>query len=211
MDLRSDSIPADAPIDETYALGKPDAQTHATFSSNVSPHLRWTGAPAQTKSFAVVVHDTDAPTVPDTVNQEGVTVPHDLPRADFFHWVLVDVPASTQELAEGAFSSGVTYGGKPGPAVTGGPGDLANLRHGLNSYTDWFADDPDMGGQYFGYDGPFPPWNDERTHNYTFTVYALDVETAPVQDEFDGPALLTAIAPHIVDSAQFTATYRIAE
>ena len=44
-----------------------------------------------------------------------------------------------------------------------------------------------MGGQYFGYDGPFPPWNDERTHNYTFTVYALDLDLAPIEGTFDGP------------------------
>jgi hypothetical protein len=32
-----------------------------------------------------------------------------------------------------------------------------------------------MKGQYFGYDGPCPPWNDEIVHHYHFTVYALNV------------------------------------
>ena len=64
------------------------------------------------------------------------------------------------------------------------------LRHGINSYTAWFAGDAEMSGEYFGYDGPFPPWNDRRTHNYTFTIYALDVDRAPVDGTFDGPALL---------------------
>jgi len=182
----------------------------------VSPHLAWSDAPAGSKSFAVVVHDSDAPTVADDVNQPGRRVPHDLPRADFFHWVLVDLPATTKCVPSGVFSSGVSKGGKAGPEVPltddieaeFGQG-ARNLRHGRNSYTEWFASDPDMVGEYFGYDGPFPPWNDERTHTYTFTVFALDVERAPVEGSFDGPTLLAALQGHILDSAQFTATYRI--
>lgn len=211
MELRSENIVPGTPINQKYALGKADSESHATFSANVSPQLSWSGAPEATRSFALVMHDTEAPTVPDNVNKEGRTVPHDLPRADFFHWVLVDIPSSTTELAEGAFSSGVTYGGKPGPTVQGAPTHLGDLRHGVNSYTDWFAGDPDMAGAYFGYDGPFPPWNDERTHSYTFTLYALDVDRAPVTGTFDGPTLLTAISAHILDTTTFTATYRIAE
>ena len=33
-----------------------------------------------------------------------------------------------------------------------------------------------MSGDYFGYDGPCPPWNDSIVHHYVFTVYALDVD-----------------------------------
>ena len=32
-----------------------------------------------------------------------------------------------------------------------------------------------MFGDYYGYDGPCPPWNDELVHRYVFTLYALDV------------------------------------
>ena len=205
MELTSLSIAPSQPISTVHAMGKPDPESHATFADNATPHLRRSGAPEGTRSCAVVVHDSDAPTVPDDVNQEGRSVPAELPRADFFHWVLVDIPADQTELAEAAFSTGVTPGGKPGPASG------ANLRAGINSYTDWFAGDPDMGGQYFGYDGPFPPWNDERTHNYTFTVYALDLDRAPIEGTFDGPTLLAAIEGHVLDSASFEATYRIAE
>jgi len=52
---------------------------------NVSPPLAWTGAPEGTKSYALVVHDPDAPT--------GV---------GFFHWVAFDIPADTAALAGGA-------------------------------------------------------------------------------------------------------------
>ena len=51
-------------------------------------------------------------------------------------------------------------------------------RQGINDYTGWFAGDKDMAGNYFGYDGPCPPWNDEIPHRYVFTLYALDVAAA---------------------------------
>ena len=50
-------------------------------------------------------------------------------------------------------------------------------------YTGWFADDPQMSGQYFGYDGPFPPFNDSLVHHYVFTLYALNVARERSRDE----------------------------
>jgi phosphatidylethanolamine-binding protein (PEBP) family uncharacterized protein len=44
------------------------------------------------------------------------------------------------------------------------------------------AGNPDMAGQYFGYDGPCPPWNDERMHHYIFTIYALDIDKSGPAD-----------------------------
>ena len=58
---------------------------------------------------------------------------------------------------------------RPGPHAPRG------ARQGINDYTGWFAGDKDMAGNYFGYDGPCPPWNDEIPHRYVFTLYALDV------------------------------------
>jgi hypothetical protein len=65
----------------------------------------------------------------------------------------------------------VTPGGKSGPLVpfTIKNGTEHQLRQGVNDYTGWFANDPDMAGEYYGYDGPCPPWNDERVHTYVFT------------------------------------------
>jgi hypothetical protein len=139
------------------------------------------------------------------VNQEGKTVPADLPRVDFFHWVLVDLPASMTSIAAGQYSDGITPRGKSGPQIDGGrPG-----RHGINDYTGWFAGDKDMSGDYFGYDGPCPPWNDSILHHYVFTLYALDVERVPVDGRFSGQQVRDAIRGHVLGEAKTVGTYTL--
>lgn len=203
MKLTSDGIRDGQPIPRKHALGKHDESSHATFSDNVSPHLAWSDLPAGTKSLALVVHDPDVPSKPDDVNKEGRTVPASLPRVDFFHCVLVDIPPDASPIREGELASGVTKGGKDGPE---GP---RGMRWGRNSYTDWFAGDPDMGGTYFGYDGPFPPWNDEIVHHYHFTLYALDVDRCPLEGELSAPEVRKAIEGHVLGEAKIVATYAI--
>jgi Raf kinase inhibitor-like YbhB/YbcL family protein len=53
---------------------------------NISPALGWSGAPADTKSFALLVHDPDAPTG----------------GAGWWHWVLLNIPASATQLRKDA-------------------------------------------------------------------------------------------------------------
>jgi len=52
---------------------------------NISPALAWSGAPAGTKSFALLMHDPDAPT-----------------GSGWWHWVVYNIPAATTSLAAGA-------------------------------------------------------------------------------------------------------------
>jgi phosphatidylethanolamine-binding protein (PEBP) family uncharacterized protein len=80
---------------------------------------------------------------------------------------------------------------------------------GRNDYTSWFAGDPDMEGVYGGYDGPCPPWNDDRIHHYTFTVLALDVESLGLGDDFDLAALRAAADGHVLASAAQVGTYTL--
>jgi Raf kinase inhibitor-like YbhB/YbcL family protein len=203
MNLWSDSFEDGRPMPERLAFCKVDPGTHATLSDNRNPHLAWGDLPAGTRSLALVCHDPDVPSRGDDVNKEGRSVPASLPRVDFFHWVLVDVLPSREEIAEGELSDGVTARGKSGPEAPGGG------RHGLNNYTQWFEGDAEMGGRYFGYDGPCPPWNDEIVHHYHFTLYALDVERCPVEGAFDGPAVRAAIAAHVLGKASVVGTYTL--
>jgi hypothetical protein len=203
MQVTSRSFADGKPIPGEHAFAVQDPASRIRLSSNRNPHLAWSGAPAGTKSFAVVCHDYDVPSKGDDVNQEGRTVPKSLPRVDFYHWLLVDIPATTTEIAAGSHSDGVTAKGKPGPQAPGG------ARHGINDYTAWFAGDKDMGGDYFGYDGPCPPWNDEILHHYVFTVYALDVEKCPVSGAFRGADFLKAIEGHVLAKASIVGTYTL--
>ena len=139
----------------------------------------------------------------DDVNQPDREVPSDLPRVDFFHWVLVDLPPSRTQIAEGEFSRGFTARGKPGPAT------LHGARQGLNDYTNWFASDAQMRGDYFGYDGPFPPFNDSLVHHYVFTLYALDLERLPVEGRFTGADVRAALAGHVLAEATHSGTYTL--
>ena len=181
MKLWSDSWTNGDRIPARYAAGKPDGgvgdEGGTAFSDNLNPHLAWSDVPTGAQSMVLICHDFDVPSKPDDVNQPGREVPADLPRVDFFHWVLVDLPPRPTVIAEGEFSRGFTARGKPGPDVPGRDG----ARHGLNDYTGWFAGNPDMAGDYFGYDGPYPPFNDSLVHHYVFTLYAVSLARLAVE------------------------------
>ena len=203
MELWSNSFAGGERIPERCAAGKPDAATIVTFADNLNPHLAWNDVPAATRSFVLICHDFDVPSRGDDVNQADREVPEDLPRVDFFHWVVVDMPPTLREIAEGEFSRGVTPRGKAGPQT------LHGARHGLNDYTGWFAGDAAMAGDYFGYDGPFPPFNDSLIHHYVFTLYALAVARAPVEGRFTGAQVREAIFAHVIEAATHSGTYTL--
>lgn len=197
LELQIDGIAEGEPIPARFAFCAGDGM-----GDNISPALDWTGAPDGTRSFVVTCVDPDAPTDATDVNVEGRTVPASLARADFAHWLLVDLAADRTGLAEGEAGSGIVAKGKPvGPSC----GGLA----GRNDYTSWFEGDTDMGGTYGGYDGPCPPGNDELVHRYEFTVHALDIGSVGLSGAFGLDELRAAIDGHVLDSATVTGTYTL--
>ena len=102
---------------------------------NRSPHLQWTDAPAGTKSYAVMCFDPDAPT-----------------GSGFWHWVVVNIPASVTAL----------------PQDAGNPASGKLPAGALQTRTDFGPP---------GYGGPCPP---DGPHRYQFTVFAVSAETLPV-------------------------------
>ncbi|MCL2830061.1 MAG: YbhB/YbcL family Raf kinase inhibitor-like protein [Betaproteobacteria bacterium] len=203
MKLASNSFSDGQKIPAEFVFGIPDPDQHVALGKNRNPHLAWGDVPEGTRSFVLLCVDLDVPSKGDDVNREGRTVPADLPRVDFFHWVLIDLPPQITSIAEGAFSDQVVPRGKPGPAAAHG------ARQGINNYTQWFDGDQDMRGDYFGYDGPCPPWNDSIPHRYLFSVYALDIERLPVEGRFSGKEVREAMEGHILAQANLSVRYSL--
>ena len=133
--------------------------------SNVSPAIAWKNAPAGTKSFAVLLHDPDAPTG----------------GAGFWHWVVIDIPAATTQLAQGA-------GAADGKALPAGAKHIDN----------------DFDTAAWG--GPCPPVGD-KPHRYNFTVHALKVEKLALPESATAAVAATMVNANSLGKAGFTGLY----
>ena len=66
-----------------------------------------------------------------------------------------------------------------------------------------------MAGDYFGYDGPCPPWNDSIVHRYVFTLYAVSVAKLDVDGKFTGADVRKALQGKILAQASVTGRYSL--
>ncbi|MGH8723780.1 MAG: YbhB/YbcL family Raf kinase inhibitor-like protein [Burkholderiales bacterium] len=203
MKFTSASFEDGGAIPAHHAFCAPDPESRVKLSQNRNPQLAWSDLPKGTQSVVIICHDPDVPSKATDVNKEGRTIPASLKRVNFCHWILIDMPASGSPIRDGEFSSGVTPKGKSGPNAVRG------TRQGLNDYTKWFANDENMAGDYFGYDGPCPPWNDSIPHHYVFALFALDVEKCPVQRKFTAAEVLKAMKGHVLGTAKITGLYSL--
>ena len=148
------------PFSDKYILN--DFGCHG---ENLSPTLNWTNPPAGTKSFAVMVHDPDAPTG----------------GSGWWHWVIINLPADTRSLPQGAGD----------PTVNTLPSSAIQVR-------------TDFGKP--GWGGPCPPVGD-KPHRYVFTVYALKVDKLDIPAEATAALAGFMVNANAISKASFTARY----
>ncbi len=197
MKITSSSFEHGQPIPAEFAMGVPGG-----FGGNRNPQLAWSGVPEGTRSFALLCIDTDVPTDASLVGKAGVEIPVDQVRGDFVHWVVADIPADVREIAAGSCSNAVTKGGKPAGQDAGGV-------RGINDYTIWMAGNAELRGDYFGYDGPYPPSNDLRIHRYFFRLFALDAAKLGVEGKFTAADVFRAMHGHVLAEASTYGTYSL--
>ncbi|MER7247763.1 YbhB/YbcL family Raf kinase inhibitor-like protein [Kribbella sp. NPDC000426] len=146
--------------------GEQLSDDHAFAGGNRSPQLSWSGFPAETKGFVVTCYDPDAPVV-----------------SGFWHWILVNLPATVTELPAGA-------------------GTAERLDNGA------FHVRNDFSTKNFG--GAAPPAGDQ-VHRYYFVVHAIDVEALDVDSDASAAVVGFNLAFHTLARAIITPTYQIAE
>ncbi len=129
---------------------------------NTSPQLAWENPPEGTKSFVVTMYDPDAPT-----------------GSGWWHWVVVDIPASTTELAKGAGSGKASL-----------PSGALQTRN-------------DFG--FAGFGGAAPPPG--ATHHYILTVHALKVDKLELDPLASGAMVGFMVYMHSLGKATLTVTY----
>jgi Raf kinase inhibitor-like YbhB/YbcL family protein len=159
-----------------FTLSSPDVAANSTIAStqvlngmgctggNISPRLEWSGAPADTQSFALTVYDPDAPT-----------------GSGFWHWVVVNIPASATGLARGA-------GTADGKTLPAGSVQVAT----------------DFGVPGFG--GPCPPPGD-KPHRYIFTLFALKTPRLELPEHATAAVTGFMIHFNVIAQTSFTAYY----
>ena len=144
MELKSKALVDGKSISGKYSFCALTSEKQVIMGENINPDLTWSGIPEGTKSFVLLCHDSEVPTSAENVNKEGKIVPKELPRTDFYHWVLYNIPADSKGISEGEFSKSITPHGKKDINTSQG------AKQGLNNYTDWFKGDNDMEGDYYG-------------------------------------------------------------
>jgi Raf kinase inhibitor-like YbhB/YbcL family protein len=198
MHIWSSSFEPRGAIPAEFAMGQAGG-----FAANRNPQLAWEGVPEGTRSLALLCIDPDAPTVPETVGRDDLQIPVEQPRGEFVHWAMADLAPDLRRIEAGSCSDGITARGKQAPA---GP---AGARQGLNDYTGWFAGDAELAGDYYGYDGPYPPFNDLRVHRYFFRLFALDVARLELPPRFTAADVLRAMHGHVLAEASVYGTYTL--
>lgn len=160
-------VPAFELRSDTFAAGGrvPDETTNTPVGRSLSPHLAWSGFPPQTASFAVTCFDPDAPGA-----------------SGWWHWTLLDLPATITELAAGAGALGSDL--LPSTVVTLRGDD------GIAAYV-----------------GAAPPPGDVE-HRYFYVVHALDVPSMGLDADVMPGAANMMLTLHTIARAVLVGTFQ---
>ncbi len=132
---------------------------------DLSPHLKWSNAPKGTKSFAITAYDPDAPT-----------------GSGWWHWQIVNIPATVSELSTGAGST----------KKNSAPNGSIQVQN-------------DYGSAGFG--GACPPVG-HGVHHYRFTVHALSVEKLDLPANASGALAGYMINANAIGSSTIESLYK---
>lgn len=155
------AVPAFTVTSTDITDGAPLDDAQVAEFGNTSPQLSWSGAPEGTQSYVVTCFDPDAPT-----------------PSGFWHWMLVDLPASVTSLERGAAAAALPEG-------------AFHLRN-------------DAGQP--GFMGAAPPAGDQ-VHRYFFVVHALDVPALGLEPDTSPGAANSALVFHTIARAVLVGTY----
>jgi len=159
-----------------FTLSSPEIKANGTIPNNFefngfgcagdnkSPALKWSGAPAGARSYALTVYDPDAPT-----------------GSGWWHWVVINLPATTTELPANA-------GAVDGKSLPAGATQVRT----------------DFGQHAWG--GVCPPQGD-KPHRYIFTVHALKVDKLDIPADATAALAGFMINANTLGKASFTAKY----
>jgi Raf kinase inhibitor-like YbhB/YbcL family protein len=161
FELTSDDIAEGAQLAQPQVSG-----IFGAGGEDVSPQLAWSGFPESTRSFAVTCYDPEAPTA-----------------SGFWHWAVVDIPASITELSRGAGDEG-------GAKLPAGAFQLRN------------------DGGMARYIGAAPPAGHGK-HHYYFVVHAVDVESLGVGADASPAFLGFNLFSHTLARAAIVAWYEV--
>jgi Raf kinase inhibitor-like YbhB/YbcL family protein len=202
LEVKAEGIDSDNYINTDYAFCVPAATGHVKDGPDKSIGISWGKGPEGTKSYAVIMVDPDVPTKFDDAGKEGKALSAEMPRQSFYHWVLYDIPAAQSQIPAGTDSQGIVKNGKSELKTSYGT-------RGVNDYAPYFASDPERKGTYAGYDGPCPPWNDERIHHYHIKVFALNTPSLGLKGPVTGHQVMDAVATHILAQGEVVGKYTL--
>lgn len=158
------AVPSFTVTSTDVADGQPLAPAQVAADGNTSPNLSWSGAPEGTSSYVVTCFDPDAPT-----------------PSGFWHWVLVDLPASVTSLPSGAGAIDAEL-----------PDGAFMCRND--------------GGQH-AFMGAAPPQGDQ-VHRYYFVVHAVGPATLGVDADASAAVVSFNLAFKTLGRAILTGTYQ---